>query len=220
MTNMANITTFVALYQAGESLYDHFDKVLLIYGGRCAYFGPVEDAKEYFQRLGFACPPRWTTADFLTSTTDVHARHVRKGWENRVPRTPEEFESAYRKSAIAKGVLREMREFEEELGKVKAEREREMTEETRRKNYQVGYGGDVVLGGCLMTAADYDVGVDTFSKTSVPMRGTPVPGTERRPGDVIRQMGWHLVPVLNRRKSVLPITRERYWCIPSGRNCE
>ncbi|TGZ84441.1 hypothetical protein EX30DRAFT_131 [Ascodesmis nigricans] len=139
MTNMANITTFVALYQAGESLYDHFDKVLLIYGGRCAYFGPVEDAKEYFQRLGFACPPRWTTADFLTSTTDVHARHVRKGWENRVPRTPEEFESAYRKSAIAKGVLREMREFEEELGKVKAEREREMTEETRRKNYQIPF---------------------------------------------------------------------------------
>ena len=71
---MANMSTFVALYQAGESLYELFDKVLLIHEGRCAYFGPMEEAKEYFESLGFECPPRWTTADFLTSTTDEHAR--------------------------------------------------------------------------------------------------------------------------------------------------
>ena len=42
LTNMTRISTFVALYQAGESLYDLFDKVILIDQGRCAYFGRTE----------------------------------------------------------------------------------------------------------------------------------------------------------------------------------
>lgn len=41
---MAKISTSVALYQAGESLYELFDKVLLIDEGRCAYFGRAEYA--------------------------------------------------------------------------------------------------------------------------------------------------------------------------------
>jgi ATP-binding cassette subfamily G (WHITE) protein 2 (SNQ2) len=39
---MAKISTAVALYQAGESLYDLFDKVILIDQGRCVYFGPAQ----------------------------------------------------------------------------------------------------------------------------------------------------------------------------------
>ncbi len=70
MTNMANVSTAVALYQAGESLFDLFDKVILIDQGECLYFGPTDTAKSYFQDLGFLCPNRWTTADFLTSVSD------------------------------------------------------------------------------------------------------------------------------------------------------
>ena len=62
LTNMAHVSTAVALYQAGETLYECFDKVLLIDEGKCLYFGPAEQAKEYFQNLGFNCPSRWTTA--------------------------------------------------------------------------------------------------------------------------------------------------------------
>jgi len=42
LTNMTRISTFVALYQAGESLYNLFDKVILIDQGRCVYFGRTE----------------------------------------------------------------------------------------------------------------------------------------------------------------------------------
>jgi ABC-type multidrug transport system ATPase subunit len=41
LTNMARISTLVALYQAGESLYDLFDKVIVIDQGKCVYFGPT-----------------------------------------------------------------------------------------------------------------------------------------------------------------------------------
>ena len=66
LTNMAHISTSVALYQAGESLFDLFDKVVLIDEGRCLYFGPTKNAAAYFDNLGFARPARWTTADFVS----------------------------------------------------------------------------------------------------------------------------------------------------------
>ena len=65
LTNMAHISTSVALYQAGESLYNLFDKVVLIDEGKCLYFGPTEEAAAYFEGLGFTRPARWTTADFV-----------------------------------------------------------------------------------------------------------------------------------------------------------
>lgn len=66
LTNMAHISTSVALYQAGESLYDLFDKVVLIDEGRCLYYGATDDAAAYFENLGFSRPARWTTADFVS----------------------------------------------------------------------------------------------------------------------------------------------------------
>ena len=67
LTNMAHISTSVALYQAGESLYDLFDKVVLIDEGRCLYYGSTDDAAAYFENLGFSRPARWTTADFVSA---------------------------------------------------------------------------------------------------------------------------------------------------------
>ena len=66
LTNMAHISTSVALYQAGESLYNLFDKVVLIDEGRCLYYGSTDDAAVYFENLGFSRPARWTTADFVS----------------------------------------------------------------------------------------------------------------------------------------------------------
>ena len=73
LTTMAHISTSVALYQAGESLYDLFDKVILIDEGKCLYYGPSDKAAAYFEDLGFTRPARWTTADFV-SLRDFHIR--------------------------------------------------------------------------------------------------------------------------------------------------
>lgn len=56
MTDVSNRTTFVTLYQAGESIYEVMDKVLLIEEGRMLYQGPASEAKAYFEDLGFRCP--------------------------------------------------------------------------------------------------------------------------------------------------------------------
>ncbi|KAI9743045.1 MAG: hypothetical protein M1818_003340 [Claussenomyces sp. TS43310] len=144
LTNMANISTAVALYQAGESLYKSFDKVLLIEEGRCCYYGSADDAAAYFEDLGFERPARWTTADFLTSVTDEHERQVKKGWEDRIPRSPEHFEAVFQKSHMAEKNEQDIVEFEAHIEGQKRERESQMTKKTQKKNYTLPFHKQVL----------------------------------------------------------------------------
>jgi ATP-binding cassette subfamily G (WHITE) protein 2 (SNQ2) len=97
-TDVGRATTVVTIYQASESLYKLFDKVCIIYAGRQIYFGSADRARQYFIDMGWEPAPRQTTADFLVAVTDPLARTPRAGWENRVPRTPEEFVAYWNKS--------------------------------------------------------------------------------------------------------------------------
>ena len=134
LTSMAHISTAVALYQAGESLYNLFDKVLLIDEGKCLYYGKTEDASEYFEKLGFQRPPRWTTADFLTSVSDEHERQVKEGWEDRIPRSADQFEALFAKSEIQKANLNDISSLEAEF-----EEQRRASKATSEKNYSLSF---------------------------------------------------------------------------------
>lgn len=139
LTNMAHISTAVALYQAGESLYDLFDKVILIDEGKCLYYGPTEEAAAYFENLGFRRPQRWTTADFLTSVTDPHERQVREGYEHRIPRSTDQFEAAYKKSPVFEANVRDIESFEQEVEQQRQQRLVAATKATKEKNYTLPY---------------------------------------------------------------------------------
>jgi hypothetical protein len=84
------------MYQAPQGAYDLFDKAMVLYDGRQIYFGPASRAKEYFISLGFECPARQTTPDFLTSMTFPAERISRPGYNP--PRTPDEFVTAWKNS--------------------------------------------------------------------------------------------------------------------------
>lgn len=147
MTNMAKTSTAVSLYQAGETLYEMVDKVLLIDHGRCLYFGPAEKAKRYFLDLGFDCPERWTTADFLTSVTDEHERSIRPGWEDRIPRTAGEFDEAYRRSDAYRLNLRDMDDFAAEVrqqAEERRQRQQNKSKKSQQKNYEIPFHKQVI----------------------------------------------------------------------------
>lgn len=91
-------TACVSIYQAPQSAYDLFDKATVLYEGRQIFFGPANEAKQYFIDLGFECPARQTTPDFLTSMTSPLERIVRPGFEDKAPRTPDEFAALWKKS--------------------------------------------------------------------------------------------------------------------------
>lgn len=139
LTNMAHISTSVALYQAGESLYDLFDKVVLIEEGRCLYYGSTENAAAYFESLGFERPARWTTADFLTSITDPHERKVKEGFSDRIPRSAAQFEDAYRNSDAFKMTVDDVADFEQELEAHRKERLENRSKATKQKNYTLPF---------------------------------------------------------------------------------
>ncbi|PYH90416.1 ABC transporter [Aspergillus ellipticus CBS 707.79] len=143
-TDMSHASTLVALYQASENLYNLFDKVMLIEDGKCAYFGRIENAKAYFERLGFECPPRWTTPDFLTSVSDPHARRVRDGWEDRIPRSAEDFRRAFRRSDQYKTAQVDIGNFQKEVDSQKEEREN-AREKLPKQNYTVPFHKQVII---------------------------------------------------------------------------
>lgn len=115
MTDISNRTTLVTLYQAGEGIYELMDKVLVIDQGRCIFQGPAQEAKQYFLDLGFFCPERQTTADFLTAITDPVERQFQEGKEASTPRTPDELEKAFRESDFYTRSLKEIEDYEQHL---------------------------------------------------------------------------------------------------------
>lgn len=92
-------TPLIAIYQCSQDAYDLFDNVIVLYEGYQIFFGKAHEAKQFFLDMGYECPQRQTTADFLTSLTNPEERVVRPGFENKVPRTAREFSDYWRNSA-------------------------------------------------------------------------------------------------------------------------
>ncbi len=111
-SDILGTTHAVAIYQASQAIYDIFDKVIVLYEGREVYFGPTSTAKTYFEEMGWFCPPRQTTGDFLASVTSPQERIARSGYELRVPRTPVDFEKHWL-SSKARHILQQQLEQHE-----------------------------------------------------------------------------------------------------------
>ncbi|KAH9823546.1 ABC-2 type transporter-domain-containing protein [Melampsora americana] len=115
-TNIFKTTMFVTLYQAGEGIYEQFDKVCLINEGRQVYFGPASEARAYMMGLGYKNLPRQTTADYLTGCTDPNERQFEDGVDPaRIPKTPEEMEQAYLSSELCRRNRGEMRAYKAQV---------------------------------------------------------------------------------------------------------
>ncbi|GAA5921798.1 hypothetical protein JCM3775_001825 [Rhodotorula graminis] len=128
-TDLGNLTTILSIYQAGEQLYELFDKVCVIYAGQQVFYGPMGDAVAYFKDMGYEPQPRQTSADFLVAVTDPKGRFVRDGYEGRVPKTAEDFVRHWKKSEHYKQLVdevdRELQHHGTEQGQQRIENFRE-----------------------------------------------------------------------------------------------
>ncbi|EEP75711.1 hypothetical protein UREG_00558 [Uncinocarpus reesii 1704] len=111
-SHVAGMTQLLAIYQASQAIYDLFDKAIVLYEGRQIYFGPAKSAKRYFEDMGWFCPQRQTTGDFLTSVTNPEERRPREGFEGKVPRTAAEFEQYWLRSQQFQDLQTEIEECE------------------------------------------------------------------------------------------------------------
>ncbi|KAK0128853.1 hypothetical protein ONS95_000801 [Cadophora gregata] len=124
MTNIYKTTTFVSLYQASENIYKQFDKVLVIDAGRQVYFGPVSEARAYFEGLGFKEKPRQTSPDFLTGCTDQFEREYADGRSSEnAPHSPDTLAEAFNKSKFATDLGNEMEQYRKSIAEDKQRQE-------------------------------------------------------------------------------------------------
>ncbi|CCF55557.1 hypothetical protein KAFR_0A01180 [Kazachstania africana CBS 2517] len=114
-TNMMNNSAIVAIYQAGENIYELFDKTTVLYNGRQIFFGAADRAVDYFERMGWVKPNRMTSAEFLTSVTvDFENRtlEIRPGYEDKVPKSGDEFEAYWLNSPEYQELMREYDDYQ------------------------------------------------------------------------------------------------------------
>lgn len=145
----------VAIYQAPQPAYECFSRAIVLYEGRSIYFGPASKAKDFWVARGFECPEQQTDPDFLTGLTSPAERRVRKGWENQVPRTPEEFERIWKDSDEYRALKAELGQYDqrypthgEELETFKASRRAQQAKSVRAGSpYTLSYGQQIAL--CL-----------------------------------------------------------------------
>ncbi|CCD25112.1 ATP-binding cassette multidrug transporter PDR12 NDAI_0E02950 [Naumovozyma dairenensis CBS 421] len=140
-TNMMNNSAIVAIYQAGENIYELFDKTTVLYNGRQIYFGPADQAVGYFERMGWVKPNRMTSAEFLTSVTvDFENRtlDIKPGFEDKVPKSGSEFETYWLNSAEYQQVLQE---YEDYHNRHAPEETRDRLEVAKKQRLQKGQRG-------------------------------------------------------------------------------
>ncbi|KAM9905958.1 hypothetical protein OXX79_001855 [Metschnikowia pulcherrima] len=113
-TSVLKKTALVSIYQAGEDIYRAFDKVTVLYSGKQVFFGPICEARAYFEKMGYESSPRQTTAEFLTAVTDPNGRAPFKGMENQVPKTAQEFSDYWKRSPEYRRLQHEIKEYQQQ----------------------------------------------------------------------------------------------------------
>lgn len=108
----------ISLNQPAPEVFAQFDEVLVLKKGALVYQGPPDEAKDYFEGLGFRCPPKTDVADFLIRVTGPASKKWRVstdelaeaglstsfvGW----PRSTNDFVTRFRKSDAGKALLTE-----------------------------------------------------------------------------------------------------------------
>ena len=84
-----------------------FDEVILFSEGQIIYHGPTTEVLEYFQSLGYICPPTVDLADFLQELPTPEGQRFIVD-KNTTPRGTNALSECYKKSKIHQEMLHEM----------------------------------------------------------------------------------------------------------------
>ncbi|RMZ87573.1 hypothetical protein DV736_g5212, partial [Chaetothyriales sp. CBS 134916] len=133
LTDVTGSSSIVTLYQAGNGIFNLFDKVLgefallwntssrVLDEGKEIYYGPMKTAVPFMESLGFYCDDAANVADYLTGVTVPSERQILPGFDDRFPRTADEIRTAYQKSDIRAEMESELNYYLSDLAKADTE---------------------------------------------------------------------------------------------------
>jgi ABC-type multidrug transport system ATPase subunit len=134
MTDIFGLASIVTLYQAGNGIYNLFDKVLLIDEGKQLYYGPMKEARPFMEELGFVCNDGANVADYLTGVTVPTERKIREGFEATYPRTGDSIRAEYEKAPIHAVMLAEYDYPTTDIAKERTKAFREIIKQEKHKS--------------------------------------------------------------------------------------
>ncbi|CAN3377385.1 hypothetical protein DIURU_003370 [Diutina rugosa] len=110
-TTSLGTTSFVTENSLPNSVYSHYDKVIVMYHGRQIYYGPTSEAKAYFERMGYVSAPDQQISDFLTSVTSRLSRKKNPDIKRYIPESADEMEKWWQDSDEFKALQDELHSF-------------------------------------------------------------------------------------------------------------
>ncbi|KAI4728946.1 hypothetical protein E4T49_03351 [Aureobasidium sp. EXF-10728] len=113
MTDILGLSSIVTLYQAGNGIYEQFDKVLVLDEGKQIYYGSRQDAVPFMEDLGFICVNGSNKGDFLTGVTVQTERKIAPGYEHKFPRTNGDIAATYDQSQNRMNMFEEAQRYPE-----------------------------------------------------------------------------------------------------------
>ncbi|KAL2822815.1 ABC-2 type transporter-domain-containing protein [Aspergillus cavernicola] len=146
MTDVYGLSTIVTLYQAGNHIYDLFDKVLILDEGKQIFYGPMAHARPFMEQLGFSCEDGANIADFLTGVTVPTERQIRRGFEAKLPRDAEGIRNRYYESLVYKEMAAESSYAMTDLASARTadfQQSVALEKATSRSQYTVGFSSQV-----------------------------------------------------------------------------
>ncbi|GES57400.1 ATP-binding cassette transporter [Aspergillus terreus] len=121
MTDVQGLSTIVTLYQAGNGIYNLFDKVLVLDEGKQIYYGPAQEAKHFMEELGFVYSDGANIGDYLTGVTVPTERKIRPGYEHTFPRNADAILAEYKNSPLYTHMISEYDYPNSEIAKTRTE---------------------------------------------------------------------------------------------------
>lgn len=69
IVHILDVTMVISLLQPATETFELFDEIILLSEGQIVYQGPRHNVLQFFENIGFKCPPRKGVADFLQEVT-------------------------------------------------------------------------------------------------------------------------------------------------------
>lgn len=113
--------SIAALYQASDDLVELFDKITLLHKGHQIFFGTIPEALEYLGELGFVWPDRQSLTEYLVAVTDKDLRATKAEWEDRVPRSVDDWVRCWKGSSYYAKLQEEIKSHKSDLTTKKPE---------------------------------------------------------------------------------------------------
>jgi ABC-type multidrug transport system ATPase subunit/ABC-type multidrug transport system permease subunit len=99
-------TVVIALLQPSPEVFSLFDDVMILNEGELMYHGPCDRVEEFFESLGFSCPPERDIADYLLDlgTVEQHQYEL-PNFPKKQPRRAGQFADLFKQSDIHHDML-------------------------------------------------------------------------------------------------------------------